>query len=190
MAELSFGARAILDQAGLTDATIFASGSLDEHVIAGMLDRGAPIDAFGVGSRLGVSADAPYLDMAYKLVDYGGQPVLKLSADKATWPGPKQVWRRRRIDGAPEDHIGLADETPPAGAEPLLQTVMRDGRRTDSEPLTTARQRARAQLAALPTTCRDLVAPTSVQVHFSQRLLELRDRRAAEVARSQIRQGA
>ncbi len=70
-------ARRILDAAGLTDATIFVSGNLDEHTIAALLAAGAPIDGFGVGTRMGVSADAPYLDMAYKLVAYDGRPTLK-----------------------------------------------------------------------------------------------------------------
>src|SRR5207244_1420837 len=83
LAELSFPVREILDAAGLDDTTIFASGNLDEHVIAAAVARGAPIDAFGVGSRLGTCADAPYLDMAYKLVACGGRPVLKLSTGKA-----------------------------------------------------------------------------------------------------------
>jgi nicotinate phosphoribosyltransferase len=80
LAELSRAVRATLDEAALPDATIVVSGNLDEHVIAALLAQGAPIAGFGVGSRLGVAADAPYLDMAYKLVAHAGRPTLKLSA--------------------------------------------------------------------------------------------------------------
>jgi nicotinate phosphoribosyltransferase len=91
---LSRRVRDVLDEAGLTEVTIFASGNLDEHEIDRLLGAGAPIDGFGVGSRLVVSADAPYIDLVYKLVAFDGRPVLKLSSGKATLPGPKQVWRR------------------------------------------------------------------------------------------------
>ena len=67
----------------------------------------APIDAFGVGTRMGVSADQPYLDTAYKMVDYAGRPVMKLSSGKVTAPGRKQVFRRRKPFG---DLIGLFEE--------------------------------------------------------------------------------
>lgn len=175
LAALSVEVRRILDEAGLRDTTVFASGSLDEHVLAEIVARGAPIDGFGVGSRLGVSADAPYLDMAYKLVAYAGQPVLKLSAAKATWPGPKQVWRRRTPDGGIEDIVGTADETAPPGAEPLLVPVMQDGRRLTIESLAVARERARRELAALPAAYRRLDRPPPPPVRFSEQLERLRD---------------
>ncbi len=85
--ELSGRVREVLDGAGLPGVTIFASGNLDEHEIARLLVSGAPIDGFGVGSRLAVSDGAPSIDLVYKLVDFDGRPVLKLSADKATLPG-------------------------------------------------------------------------------------------------------
>lgn len=175
LAALSREVRGILDQAGLADTTIFVSGSLDEHVIADLLARGAPINAFGVGSRLGVAADAPYLDMAYKLVAYEGRPALKLSAGKAIWPGPKQIWRRRGPDGEVEDWVTLADEEGPPGAEPLLVPVMADGRRLHHEPLATARERARQQRTALPASYRALRSPASATVRFGERLARLRD---------------
>ena len=83
----------LLDDAGLADARIFASGGLDEYAIADLVAAGAPIDAYGVGTKMGVSADAPYLDSAYKLVAYAGRPVMKLSPGKVTQPGAKQVYR-------------------------------------------------------------------------------------------------
>ena len=91
LAALALLARRLLDGASLRQARIFASGSLDEYAIADLVERGAPIDAYGVGTKMGVSADAPYLDSAYKLVIYNGRPVMKLSAGKATQPGAKQA---------------------------------------------------------------------------------------------------
>jgi nicotinate phosphoribosyltransferase len=144
--ELARAAREILDGAGLPEVRIFASGGLDEVSIHRLLTGGAPIDAFGVGTLVGVSADAPYVDSVYKLVEYAGRPVSKLSQGKATAPGAKQVFR------TPEgDVIALRSETAPSGAEPLLQLVMKDGRRTtDTEPLDAKRERFERDLAALP----------------------------------------
>src|SRR5919106_2180347 len=127
LAVLSKRARSALDEASLTDVQIFASGGLDEHVIAALTATGAPIDAYGVETKVGVSEDAPALDSVYKLVAYDGRPLAKLSTAKRTLPGPKQVWRRERMAG---DVIGLAAEDGPENAEPLLVEVMRDGRRT------------------------------------------------------------
>lgn len=122
-------ARRSLDAAGFQDVQILVSGGLDEHEIHRLVHvERAPIDGFGVGSSLGVSADAPTLDSAYKLVAYDGRPVRKTSTGKATWPGAKQVWR---ADDWRDDVIALADETSPGrDYRPLLETVMIDGRRT------------------------------------------------------------
>ena len=95
LAALARMARAMLDEAGLADAKIFASGSVDEYAIAGLVAAGAPIDAYGVGTKIGVSAHAPYLDSACKLVAYHGRPVMKLSAGKTSAPGAKQAYRGR-----------------------------------------------------------------------------------------------
>ncbi len=176
---LSFIARQILDEAGLTDAIVFASGNVDEHFIAKVVAAGAPIAAFGVGTRLGVSADAPYLDMAYKLVAYADRPVLKLSTDKATWPGPKEIWRRYVNDTIVEDCIARADEPVPSDYTPLLVTAMQDGRRLYADSLATARERARRETGALPATCRRLDAPGGIPVRFSPGLARLRDQVAA-----------
>jgi nicotinate phosphoribosyltransferase len=174
-------ARRILDAAGLTDATIFVSGNLDEHAIAALLAAGAPIDGFGVGTRMGVSADAPYLDMAYKLVAYDGRPTLKTSAGKATWPGQKQVWRRWDAR-APEDLVALAAEPGPAEAEPLLLPAMADGRRTGTTSLAEVRARARAEIARLAPEQRRLRAPAAPSVGFSAELVRLRDALTARVS--------
>lgn len=176
--ELSRRCRAILDAAGLRDVTIFASGSLDEIEIARLLTQGAPIDAFGVGSRLGVSADAPYLDMAYKLVEFDGQPTLKLSTGKLTLPGRKQVWRTMEDGLLDQDVIALESEPAPKGAEPLLQPVMHGGTTILREGLRAARTRAGRERAALPP---DLHRPDSLgrTAALSPGVIELRDRAIA-----------
>jgi nicotinate phosphoribosyltransferase len=181
LAELSFPVRKILDQAGLHDATIFTSGGLDEHKIAAAVARSAPIDAFGVGSCLGTSADAPYLDMAYKLVAYADQPVLKLSTGKATWPGPKQVWRRTTVGGDYQDRIGLANETGPEDARPLLVEVMRSGRRLHQSCVAEARVRVESELAALPPMYHVLRSPPAPPIQFTARLQRVREAITAQV---------
>src|SRR6267143_1768814 len=130
---LSKRGRVLLDQAGLRDVRIFASGGLDEMSIDKLVRDGAAIDAFGVGTRMGVSADQPYLDTAYKLVCYQDNPVMKLSRGKVSAPGRKQVFRRSRPFG---DMVGLFDEDVPAGRERLLEPVMTGGkRRTGRSPV-------------------------------------------------------
>jgi nicotinate phosphoribosyltransferase len=140
--ELSHGARALLDEAGLEDAMVFVSGGLDEADIGRLLAADAPIGGFGVGTKLGVSADAPFLDMAYKLVELDGRPVLKLSDAKATLPGRKQVWRQEGLDV-----VALVDSA--RAGRPLLVEAMRDGRRVAAEPLEQIRDRARDERDAL-----------------------------------------
>lgn len=144
--------RTIFDQGGLQEVSIFASGNLDEWRLRQLLQAGAPIDGFGVGTALSTSADAPALDAVYKLQSYAGKPRRKRSEGKATWPGAKQVWRWSGPDGRLErDLVALADEAAPAGAQALLQPVMRAGRRlAPPEPLEALRAHAAAQLAALP----------------------------------------
>lgn len=148
--------RAILDAGGLEDVRIFASGNLDEFRIAALLDGGAPIDGFGIGTHLTTSSDAPTLDSAYKLEVYAGEARRKRSEGKATWPGAKQVHRQLDADGGLlRDHITLADEAH-AGA-PLLQAVMRKGRRLAApEALPALRQHAAAELGRLPAALRGL----------------------------------
>ncbi|MDF3301493.1 nicotinate phosphoribosyltransferase [Streptomyces tropicalis] len=144
---LARGARQVLDAQGLTQVRIIASGGLDEYRVDDLVRSGAPIDVFAVGTRVGTAADAPYLDSAYKLVEYDGNPVMKLSSAKATAPGRKQVHRR---PGQP-DLVALRDEPAPPDTEPLLRTVMRAGRRVGPpDTLAAARARLRADLGALP----------------------------------------
>lgn len=165
---LSQQARRLLDAAGRQDATIVASGGLDEFDVERLLDAGAPIDVFGVGTKIGVSADAPSLDTAYKLVEYAGRPVMKLSPGKETRPGPKQV---HRGDLAAGDVLAIRSEPPPPGRTPLLIQVMRGGERvTPVEPVAVARERLAADLAGLPAASRALRTPTVVPVQVSERL--------------------
>jgi len=178
--ELSKGVRAILDEAGFQDAVVFASGGLDEIGIAQLLAAGAPIGGFGVGSKMGVAADSPFLDVAYKLVELDGRPVLKLSEGKATLPGRKQVWRVRRDGTAEHDVLGL-DGAGVAG-EPLLREVMRDGRATWVESLDEIRDRARRERESLPAGVRALDA-SAYEVRVDPELERLRTRLAAQVRR-------
>jgi nicotinate phosphoribosyltransferase len=181
LAELAVTARAMLDAAGLRRAQIIASGGLDEHQIATLVARGAPIDAYGVGTRMGVSADAPSLDSAYKLVAYGDRPVMKLSAGKATLPGAKQVFRAPTGDEG--DVLGLRDEEAGPAHAPLLIPVIRDGRPTPQAPdatdLSAARRRFTGDLEWLPSAARDIDDPTPVQPSLSAPLAALRRELAA-----------
>jgi nicotinate phosphoribosyltransferase len=171
LADLSRKARRMLDRAGLEQARILVSGSLDELAIDDLVRAHAPIDAFGVGTRMGVSADYPYLDSAYKLVLYQGRPVMKLSSSKVTSPGRKQVFRRARPFG---DLLGLRDERPPPGRERLLEPLMTGGRRRSPRPpLSESRARFETDLAALPPRARELRAPKSPPLRSSEALRTL-----------------
>ena len=164
---LAVRARSVLDGAGLPDVRIVASGGLDEYAVDDLVRSGVPIDTYAVGTRVGVSADAPYLDSAYKMVEYDGRPVMKLSSAKVTAPGPKQVFRRP----GHADVIGPADEQAPDGGRPLLETVMRGGRRTRTRPtLAECRERFRADLAGLPSAARRIRAPVAPRATPSERL--------------------
>ena len=165
--------RRILDEGGLKDTGIFCSGNLDEYRIAELLAEQAPIDGFGIGTRLDTSADAPYLDSAYKLMAYAGRPVRKRSEGKATWPGRKQVWRRLDTEGNWEqDILGLADESHPG--RPLLVPVMKNGRRLHSpESMERIRARVQSEVASLPETALRIHAPVAPRVTPSEALCEL-----------------
>ncbi|MGW7406553.1 nicotinate phosphoribosyltransferase [Streptomyces sp. NPDC054833] len=170
---LAVRARAILDDASLPDVRIVASGGLDEYAVDELVRSGAPIDIYAVGTRVGVSADAPYLDSAYKMVEYDGRPVMKLSAAKVTAPGQKQVFRCPGY----ADVIGLADEQPPEDGRPLLETVMQNGRRIGERPtLAECHERFADDLAELPPASRRIRAPVAPRATASQRLSTLADR--------------
>lgn len=140
--------RARFDAASMHQVEIFVSSSMDEYTITELLAAGAPIDTFGVGTKLAVSEDAPSLDMAYKLVEYAGQGRTKLSTEKTIWPGRKQVFRTRESNCMAGDVIGRADEQLPG--EPLLQLVIEAGRVRSRPTLAESRAHAAGQLASLP----------------------------------------
>jgi nicotinate phosphoribosyltransferase len=181
MAALARDARAMLDEAGLEEVEIFASGGLDEHAIASLAD--SPIDSFGVGTKVGVAADSPYLDSVYKLVEYDGHRVAKLSVKKATLPGPKQVWRTPGLSG---DFIGLREESGPEGAEPLLEPVMSGGQRHGHEGIREARDRFSSEFTALPGPLRSL-DPAGYRVEHTAALDELSDRVHQEIIDRELR---
>ncbi|HJW24060.1 MAG TPA: nicotinate phosphoribosyltransferase [Rhodocyclaceae bacterium] len=165
--------RRILDDGLLGHVKIFASGNLDEFRIRDLVDGGAPIDAFGVGTRMNTSADAPFLDCAYKLQEYAGKPRRKRSEGKATWPGRKQVWRRHDDEGRMlGDILTLIDDSEPG--EPLLLPAMIDGERIGPPPgLAEVRDFAMAQLGKLPAPLRRLGAVPPYPVDVSQSLHDL-----------------
>jgi nicotinate phosphoribosyltransferase len=187
LAELARRSREILDAAGLERVEILASGGLDEDRIAELVAASAPIDGFGVGTRMGVSEDAPSLDMAYKLVSYAGRGRMKTSPGKRVLPGRKQVFRRyegETEDGASVgDTIARFDEDLPG--RPLLSRVMAEGRPVATSPpselLEAARERARREIAALPARVRALPPadppyPVEVSDALERDLIQVRDR--------------
>lgn len=167
---LARAARMQLDAAGLARVQIIASGGLDEHHIARLVADGSPIDAFGVGTDMSVSADAPALDIAYKLTEFRGEGRLKLSTGKRTLPGRKQVFRQFRDGVALGDVIARHDE--PAIGVPLLARVMERGRRcSPSPPIDAIRLHATQQTDLLPAVLRGLASPaTPYPVVVSERL--------------------
>jgi len=169
---LAVGVRDILDRNECQDIEIFCSGSIDEYVLAADFTD-APVDGFGIGTHLDVSADAPYLDCAYKIEEYAGVARRKRSTGKATWPGRKQVYRQHGVDGMIQgDFLVSSDEV--GEGQPLLETVMRNGARLNPSPeLHAVRDFAAAQLAALPQAMCDphSASPYPVKISDSLRAL-------------------
>lgn len=149
LGELSARVRAILDENGCEKIRILASGGIDEHIVKALVDGGAPIDGFGIGTSLTVSQDCPALDCVYKLQEYDGRPRRKRSEGKATWPGRKQVYRRYDDNGrlAGDTLTVVGDEQ---AGRPLLEPVFRDGAWIGTQPgLDAIRARAQTQLEGL-----------------------------------------
>jgi nicotinate phosphoribosyltransferase len=163
--------RRILDEGGLKEVRIIASGNLDEYSLRDLVAAQAPVDGFGVGTRLDVSQDVPYLECAYKLQQYAGQPRRKRSEGKAHWPGTKQVYRRISQGRMMEDVV--TRESDPQPGEPLLQRVMERGARlTPPSRLSEIRARSAENLSQLPPALRSL-EPGSYPVRISQSLRDL-----------------
>ena len=174
---LSTQVRELLDEAGLEDAMVFASGNLDEYRIAELVQNGAQVDGFGVGTALVTSLDNPALGGVYKLIavqkDGEWQPRIKLSTEKATYPGFKQVYRVRKEPGGEFSHDVLAaqEEDPPEGGEPLLKTFMENGETVADLPeLESIRHVAQQQLQSLPERYRQLENTESYTVRVSEGL--------------------
>jgi nicotinate phosphoribosyltransferase len=165
--------RQILDAGGCNDIRIFASGNLDEYALQSLVQSGAPIDGFGVGTRMNTSSDAPYLDCAYKLVEYAGEPTRKRSLSKVTWPGSKQVFRRHDDNGSMcGDTLTLHDDVLPG--EPLLRPVIRGSMLLEpSPPLAEIRAYAQTQIASLPSELQQLGPAQPYMVSVSESLREL-----------------
>lgn len=165
--------RRILDDGGLSEVQITASGNLDEEAIRHLVAAQAPLDLFAVGTRLTTSADVPYLECVYKLQAYSGRPTRKKSEGKETWPGAKQVYRhydqRGRID---HDVVTTADDI--QEGKPLLRQVMESGKcREPSPSLNQIREQARAELATLPDEMRRCSQGMTIPVQISSALRDL-----------------
>jgi nicotinate phosphoribosyltransferase len=168
--------RLILDEAGLKEVRIIGSGGLDEYDLARFSAAAVPLDSYGVGTKVGVSADAPWADTAYKLVEYDARPVLKLSTGKESWPGKKQVFRFSDDEGfMTEDLITLRDEQI-SGAKPLLEPVLQAGRIVARLPtLQETKTLCRENLQQLPENYKRIIDPARYPVRFSSGLRALRD---------------
>jgi len=184
---LSKSVRRILDEGGLADVTIFASGGLDEDHLIALEKANAPIDGFGIGTSLTTSSDAPALDCAYKLQEYAGLPRRKHAQDKATLPGRKQVWRRYGADGrTAADMLSLENDNQDGKA--LIQLVMQAGKRVSPSPtLDDIRKHAARELQSLPAPLRELKPDATYPVQVGKALVDATaefDRRLADRSES------
>ena len=194
LSETSKKVRRILDGQGLEYVKIFVSGDLDEFKIAQLLKEGAQIDAFGVGTKMGTSADRPYLDVIYKLCETmtapdNFSPIMKLSRDKNTLPGRKQVCRFSREDGTfIKDVIILADEK--VEGVPLLVKVMEKGKLVYHLPsIDEIRVRAAENLRKLPLQYQKLTGSSVYPVYLSQKLQNLIEKTKDQLTKNEINNG-
>ncbi|WP_457641676.1 nicotinate phosphoribosyltransferase [Persephonella sp.] len=166
--KLSKEARKILDQSGYKDAIIIASGGINEYKIKDLLDNNAPIDGWGVGTELVVSADLPYLDCAYKLVEYNGKPIMKFSKKKVTLPYKKQIYRFYEEGKIKKDLIVSFDEIVKGGV-PLLKKIVENGKIVKELPsLSQIREKALENFKTLPEELKDI----NKTVHFLPEISE------------------
>ncbi|MBI2985882.1 MAG: nicotinate phosphoribosyltransferase [Deltaproteobacteria bacterium] len=187
LASLAKEVRRIFNDAALRDVKIIGSGGLDEYDLAALAEANAPYDSYGVGTRMGVSADAPWFDMAYKLVEYNGRPVLKLSTGKVSSPGKKQIFRFAEGQGRlRNDVIGLRDENLP-GAEPLFKKVMEKGKAQAPYPsLKEIRESFLDEFRRLDDKSKAILSPATYPVELSPRLQQLKDEIEQEVAQNEL----
>jgi nicotinate phosphoribosyltransferase len=186
LARLAQETRQLLDKAGLNHLQIVASSGLDEYKIQSLVAQDTPIDGFGVGTQLAVSGDAPEIDFSYKLVDYAGQPRMKLSSRKKLLPARKQIFRFFEAGQMKRDVLARFDE--PLDGKPLLEPVMRGGKRLEQGQvsLEQARAYARKQTEALPLEFHALQRleqgyPVTVSNDLRQTAEQIRHRLAEEV---------
>ena len=174
--KLAIEVRRIFDEAGLKSVKIIGSGGLDEFDLADFTVVDVLYDSYGVGTKMGVSADAPWFDIAYKLVEYDERPVLKLSTGKVSWPGKKQVFRMRDERGQlQKDVIALREENIP-GADPLLQKVMASGEVAVRCPtLEEIRDNFMGEFKRLSDPIKAIRNPASYPVEISPQLTKLRE---------------
>jgi nicotinate phosphoribosyltransferase len=173
LAEHAFKVRRILDEGGLGNVTIFASGSVDEYLLEELMTKKAPIDGFGIGTHMDTSADAPYLDCAYKLVEYAGKPRRKRSEGKVLWPGRKQVFRNYTKNSCMAGDVLTLDGDQQDG-EPLIELFMKDGKPVKpSESLQVIRTRSLDQIRRLPTNLLSLKTAPPYPVSISDALRTL-----------------
>jgi nicotinate phosphoribosyltransferase len=187
LADHAFKVRRILDEGGLRAVTIFASGSVDEYVLEQLAEKKAPIDGFGIGTHMDTSADAPYLDCAYKLVEYGGKARRKRSEGKVLWPGRKQVFRSYGDDGRMlGDELGLEGEK--RKGEELIRLVMKGGQLVSPPvPLKALRERTLNELNRLPDRLRGLKRAGEYRVVVSEAIHDLA--RQVDAAQQQAQAG-
>jgi len=166
----SLQARAQLDAMGRPGVKILASGDLDEVRIQNLVEEGAAIDAFGVGTELITSRDAPALSLVYKLVELDGTGRFKLSPGKKTYPLAKQIYRFRGADGRfTHDFVTRADES--ASGEAMLKRIVANGRLVEPFPaLDEIRNHCQAQLASLPISLRGVAAKPIYPLEYSDAL--------------------
>lgn len=170
--QLARTVRAILDEGGLKETRLFASGDLDEYELLRIVNNRTPIDGFGVGTRIITSEDAPFLNCAYKLQEYAGQPRRKLSEGKTTWPGRKLIYRQYDQGLMQQDILTLDGDK--MGGQPLIQLVMEHGQRLSTpESLVALRERVSAQLGQLPAALQSLEPAVPYPVRISAPLQQL-----------------
>ncbi len=182
LASLAKDVRKILDDGGEKDAKILASGDLDEYRITDLLDSGAPIDLFGVGTALGTSSDSPTLNVNYKITEIamGNRriPKMKLSQGKVTVPGKKEVIRLKGGRFYSHDIISLQGE--PIKGEKLTEIFMKKGKRFRSETLERIRKRCIESVSSLPPEYR-LLEPKTYPVQMSKGVYELSKKLIEEI---------
>jgi len=167
---LSRKVREILDANGFRDSIIFASGGINEYKIKELVENNAPIDGFGVGTELVTSADLPYLDCAYKLVEYDGKPKMKLGYKKITMPYKKQLFRIFKNGKILKDVISHFDDVVENGVK-MLKLYIKDGELIENTPsLQEIRQKALTNFKTLPDIFKSLTQHKTLSPEISQRL--------------------